>query len=218
VPEGTLTVNSRNYGAWSLRGWLMCRFAGVDVEISMIDPNDQSSRDELLLMSPSFLVPCLTIDGLEIWDTLAIGEYLNERNPESGLLPADPAARALCRSISGEMHSGFASLRSAMPMNMKAHHIEFKVFTGARADIDRIEEIWRLCLDRWGGPFLFGDRPTMADAMYAPVCSRLHTYSVQTHTECAAYVDHVLGLTELVDWTNAARCEPDEILELEAEF
>jgi glutathione S-transferase len=196
----------------------MCRFAGVDVEISMIDPHDQSSRDELLLMSPSFLVPCLTIDGLEIWDTLAIGEYLNERNPDSGLLPADAADRALCRSVCGEMHSGFASLRSAMPMNMKARHIDFKIFTGARADIDRIEEIWRLCLERSGGPFLFGDRPTMADAMYAPVCSRLHTYSVKPHAACAGYVDHMLGLSDLVDWTNAARSEPDEILELEAEF
>jgi glutathione S-transferase len=196
----------------------MCRFAGVDVEISMIDPNDQSSRDELLLMSPSFLVPCLSIDGLEIWDTLAIGEYLNERNPDSGLLPADAAGRALCRSVCGEMHSGFASLRSAMPMNMKARHIDFKIFTGARADIDRIEEIWRLCLERSGGPFLFGDRPTMADAMYAPVCSRLHTYSVEPHAACAGYVDHMLGLSDLVDWTNAARSEPDEILELEAEF
>jgi glutathione S-transferase len=196
----------------------MCRFAGVDVEISMIDPHDQSSRDELLLMSPSFLVPCLTIDGLEIWDTLAIGEYLNERNTDSGLLPSEPAARALCRSISGEMHSGFASLRSAMPMNMKAHHVDFKVFAGARADIDRIEEIWRNCLDRSGGPFLFGDRPTMADAMYAPVCSRLHTYSVEPTIDCTGYVEHMLALSDLVDWTNAARSEPDEILELEAEF
>jgi len=196
----------------------MCRFAGVDVEISMIDPHDQSSRDELLLMSPSFLVPCLTIDGLEIWDTLAIGEYLNERSPDSGLLPSDRALRAHCRSISGEMHSGFASLRSAMPMNMKARHIDFKIFTGARADIDRIEEIWRTCLERSGGPFLFGEKPSMADAMYAPVCSRLHTYSVETDGACPGYVDHMLGLADLVDWTNAARSEPDEILELEAEF
>ena len=89
-----------------------------------------SQRDELLLMSPSFLVPCLTVDELEIWDTLAIGEYLAERFPEAGLLPTDPASRALCRSVSGEMHSGFASLRSAMPMNVKARYEEFKVFSG----------------------------------------------------------------------------------------
>ena len=218
MPSATLSINSRNYGAWSLRGWLMCRFAGLDFDVDEHSADEPGQRDELLLMSPSFLVPCLSVDGLEIWDTLAIGEYLAEQFPEAGLLPSDPAARAVCRSVSGEMHSGFAALRSAMPMNMKARHIDFKIFTGARADIDRIEEIWRTCLERSGGPFLFGEKPSMADAMCAPVCSRLHTYSVETDGACAGYVDHMLGLADLVDWTNAARSEPDEILELEAEF
>jgi glutathione S-transferase len=196
----------------------MCRFAGLDVHVEMVDPTDRSSRDELLLMSPSFLVPCLTIDGLEVWDTLAIGEFLAERFPESGLLPTEPGARARCRSVSGEMHSGFASLRSALPMNLKARHRDFKVFTGARADIDRIQQLWRECLAQSGGPFLFGATPTMADAMYAPVCTRLATYDVAPHPECAGYVDHILGLPELVEWTTAAKEEADDILELDAEF
>jgi glutathione S-transferase len=218
MPGTTLTINSHNYGAWSLRGWLLCRFAGLDFDLEVRDSTDPSTRDELLLMSPSFLVPCLTVDDLEIWDTLAIGEYLSERSPDAGLLPDDRAARARCRSVSGEMHSGFASLRSAMPMNIKARHHDFKVFSGARADIDRIEVIWAVCLEAHGGPFLFGDRPGLADAMYAPVCTRLVTYDVEVSARSASYRDRILALPELEEWTSAALAEPDEIVELDAEF
>lgn len=218
MSSATLTINSRNYGAWSLRGWLMCRFSGLDFVVEETDANDPSQRDELLLMSPSFLVPCLSVDGLEIWDTLAIAEYLAERFPEAGLLPTDPAARALCRSVSGEMHSGFAALRSAMPMNVKARFDEFKVFSGAQADIDRICAVWSRCLGSQPGPFLFGERPTIADAMYAPVCSRLTTYGVELDPTSRSYVSAVLALPEMVEWVEAAQAEPDEIIELDAEF
>lgn len=218
MSSATLTINSRNYGAWSLRGWLMCRFSGLDFVVEETDANDPSQRDELLLMSPSFLVPCLLVDGFEIWDTLAIAEYLAERFPDAGLLPTDLAARALCRSVSGEMHSGFAALRSAMPMNVKARFQEFKVFSGAQADIDRICAVWARCLGSQPGPFLFGERPTIADAMYAPVCSRLMTYGVELDPTSRAYVSAVLGLPEMVEWVEAARAEPDEIIELDAEF
>lgn len=213
-----LTINSRNYGAWSLRGWLMCRFSGLEFEVEERGADDPSQRDELLLMSPSFLVPCLTIDGIEIWDTLAIGEFLAERFPERGLLPADYTARARCRSVSGEMHSGFAALRSAMPMNVKARHHDFKVFSGAQADIDRVCQVWHECLTRQPGPFLFGDRPTMADAMYAPVCSRFTTYDVALDPTSRAYVATMLALPEMAEWTRSAEAEPDEIVELDAEF
>ena len=218
MSSATLTINSRNYGAWSLRGWLMCRFSGLDFRVEETDANDPSQRDELLLMSPSFLVPCLTVDGLEIWDTLAIGEYLAERFPEAGLLPTDPAARALCRSVSGEMHSGFAALRSAMPMNIKGRFEDFKVFSGAQADIARICAVWARCLGSQPGPFLFGERPTMADAMYAPVCSRLTTYGVDLDPTSRSYVSAVLALPEMVEWVAGAQAEPDEIIELDAEF
>ncbi len=218
MPTATLTINSRNYGAWSLRGWLLCRFAGLEFEVDERSALDPGQRDELLLMSPSFLIPCLSIDGLEIWDTLAIGEYLAETRPESGLLPTDPASRALCRSVSGEMHSGFASLRSALPLNVKARHHGFKVFSGARADIDRICQVWSHCLARQPGRFLFGDSPTMADAMYAPVCSRLTTYGVELDSISTTYVATVMGLPEMLEWSDAAAAEPDEISELDAEF
>jgi glutathione S-transferase len=116
------------------------------------------------------------------------------------------------------MHSGFASLRSAMPMNVKARHEDFKVFSGAQADIDRICEVWRNCLSNQPGVFLFGERPTMADAMYAPVCSRLMTYGVDVDPTCSAYVAAVVALPEYGEWVEGARAEPDEIIELDAEF
>src|SRR5215813_12572755 len=129
MAEATLTIASKNYGAWSLRGWLLCKFAGLDVEEKSIPSDDPSTRAELLLLSPSFLVPCLTINGIKVWDTLAIAETLNEMRPEAGLLPDERVARSHCRSICGEMHSGFSNLRSALPMNLKAHHPGFRVWS-----------------------------------------------------------------------------------------
>src|SRR5437764_3095519 len=174
-----LTISSKNYSSWSLRGWLLCRMAGLDFVEEVVPADDPANRAELLLLSPSILVPCLTHDGTRIWDTLAIAEYLNELRPKAGLLPAERPARAHCRSICGEMHSGFANLRSALPMNLKARHDRFKVWAGAQADIDRVTTIWRECLKRYGGPYLFGTKPTIADAMYAPVCTRFATYDVK---------------------------------------
>src|SRR3954463_8177247 len=115
MTEATLSINSRNYGSWSLRGWLLCRMAGLDCAVEMSGLDDPSSRAELLLLSPSFLGPCLTHEGIKVWDTLAIAEYLNELKPDAGLLPESRAARAHCRSICGEMHSGFSNpaLRAA---------------------------------------------------------------------------------------------------------
>jgi glutathione S-transferase len=116
------------------------------------------------------------------------------------------------------MHAGFANLRSALPMNLKVRHPGFRVVTGAQADIDRIATIWRDCLTAHGGPFLFGATPTAADAMYAPVCARFRTYDVALDAACAAYGDTVLALDAMVEWTEAARAEPDVIEELDIEF
>src|ERR1700693_155324 len=112
--KATLTIASKNYGSWSRRGWRLCKLAGLDFDEQVVASDDPSARGELLLLSPSFLVPCLTHDGVKIWDTLAIGEYLSETLPDSGLLPVHKAARAHCRSICGEMHSGFTNMRSAL--------------------------------------------------------------------------------------------------------
>ncbi|MBS7544624.1 glutathione S-transferase [Ancylobacter oerskovii] len=217
-PQTTLTISSKNYSSWSLRGFLLCRLAGLDFAEARVSADDPSIRAELLLQSSSFLVPRLDHDGLRIWDTLAIGEYLHEIAPEAGLLPKDRAARAHCRSICGEMHSGFANLRSALPMNVKAHHPGFKVWTGALADIARIVAIWNECLRAYGGPYLFGAASTMADAMYAPVCSRFMTYDVPLDPLSAGYRDTMLAFPAMREWSAAARVEPDEMEELDVEF
>jgi len=218
MARATLTINSKNYGSWSLRGWLLCKMAGLEFEERMLSSDDPSIRAELLLLSPSFLVPRLTIGAIKVWDTLAIAEYLNEIYPQSGLLPRDTADRARCRSVSGEMHSGFSNLRSALPMNIKGHYPGFKVWAGAQADIDRIITIWRECLAASGGPFLFGASPSMADAMYAPVCTRFLTYDVTLDSDCAAYCRAVMELDAMRDWIEGAKTEPDELEELDVEF
>jgi glutathione S-transferase len=218
VRPATLTISSRNYSSWSLRGWLMARFAGLAFDEVMVPPDDADAKQEILLLSPSILVPCLTHDGVKVWDTLAIGEYLNELHPDSGLLPADRVARAHCRAICGEMHSGFASLRSALPMNLKADFPGHKVWARAQADIERIATIWRDCLARYGGPFLFGAQRTLADAMYAPVATRFRTYHVAVDAVANRYCTTIMQMPEMVEWVAAARREPDDIDELEMEF
>ncbi len=213
-----LTINSKNYGSWSLRGWLLCKMSGLAFEEEMLSSDDPTIRAELLLLSPSFLVPCLTHDGIKVWDTLAIGEYLNEIMPDAGLLPATRAARAHCRAICGEMHSGFSNLRSALPMNIKGHFPGFKVWAGAAANVERVIAIWRQCLANSKGPFLFGKEPCMADAMYAPVCTRFLTYDVKLDSECAAYCRTIMNLPYMQDWVAAAKAEHEEVLELNVEF
>jgi glutathione S-transferase len=218
MAEASLTISSKNYSSWSLRGWLLCKMAGLDVEEKIASMDDPSTRAELLLLSPSFLVPRLDHGSVKVWDTLAIGEYLHELKPEAGLLPADPVARAHCRAVCGEMHSGFANLRSALPMNLKVKHPGFKVWAGAQADIERVTTIWKECLQRYGGPYLFGATPTTADAMYAPVCTRFATYDVKLDAVSAAYRDQMLRFPAMLEWANAARTEPEEVEELDVEF
>ncbi len=132
MARATLTITSKNYSSWSLRGWLLVRFAGLDFEERIVPADDPAIRAELLLLSSSILVPCLEHDGITVWDTLAIGEYLNDVRPAAGLLPADLGKRTRCRSICGEMHSGFTALRSSLPMNLKAHFPGFKIWSRAR--------------------------------------------------------------------------------------
>ncbi len=218
MAKAVLTISSRNYSSWSLRGWLLCRMAGLSFKEEMLSSTDPHARAELLLLSPSFLVPCLVNNGVKVWDTLALAEYLNETFPAAGLLPKDAAARAHCRAISGEMHSGFTNLRSALPMNLKARYPGFKVWAGAQADIDRIAAIWQECLAKHGGPYLFGARPGVADAMYAPVTTRFQTYDVTLDRVCSDYCETILNLPDMLEWIEAAKEEPEAVEELEAEF
>ena len=215
--RAALTISSKNYSSWSMRGWLLARMSGLEFEEVLVPPEDSAARAELLLLSPSILVPCLTHEGVRIWDTLAIGEYLHELAPQAGILPAERTARARCRSVCGVMHSGFSALRSALPMNLKASFPGFKVWTRAQADIERIAELWRECLATYGGPYLFG-RLSMADAMYAPVVTRFVTYDVKLDPTCAAYAKTILEWPDVAQWHADAAREPIAIDELEVEF
>lgn len=217
MEHATLTISSKNYASWSMRAWLMCRMAGLAVKEELMSIDDPDNRAELLLLSPSVRVPRLTHDGISVWNTMAIGAYLEEVFPKAGLLPKEKIARNHCRAICGEFHSGFYNLRSAMPMNLKAHYPGFKVFTGARPDVERVQEIWRECTESYGGPFLFGAL-SMADAVFAPVCTRFVTYDVPLPAPAAAYCDHIMAWPLLREWIDAALAEPEEIGELDVEF
>src|SRR6201998_222757 len=218
MAKATLTCSSKNYSSWSLRGWLLTKFSGLPFDEITTSPDDVSARAEILLLSPTILVPCLRHDGATVWDTLAIAEYLNETMPDAGLLPADRIERAHCRAICGEIHSGFTTLRASLPVNLKGHFPGFKIWTRAQADIDRVCAIWRECLDRSGGPYLFGAARTMADAMYAPVVTRFRTYDVALPARLEAYAELIMSMPEMAEWIAAAKAEPEEIEELEVEY
>jgi glutathione S-transferase len=217
-PAATLTLSSKNYSSWSLRGWLLTRFAGLAFQEVMVSPDDADARKELLLLAPSIRVPCLRHEGVTVWNTLAIAEYLAESFPKARLWPADRVARAHARAVCGEMNSGFANLRSSLPMNLKGHFPRHKIWAGARPDIERIVEIWTECLATYGGPFLFGAQRTAADAIFAPVTTRFVTYDVALPAACAGYCKTIMGLPELKEWIAAARLEPDEIEQLDMDF
>ena len=218
MAAATLLISSKNYSSWSLRGFLLTRLSGIAFEERAVDPNDPATKAELLLQSSSIRVPCLMHDGIEVWDTLAIAEYLCELRPEAQMLPADRAARARCRAIAGEMHSGFAALRSALPVNLKSTKPNFVVWSAAQADIDWVLKIWHECFECWKGPYLFGKKLTMADAMYAPVCTRFRTYCVKLDPAADAYCERIMNLPTMLEWIEAAKLEPEEMPELDAEF
>lgn len=209
MSEYRLIIGSKNYSSWSLRGWLSLRQAGVSFEEVLV-PFHTEERGELIREhSPSGLVPVLLDGDLLINDSLAIAEYLAERHPEAGLWPEDTTARAIARSAAAEMHSGFGALRSALPMNFRLVREGPALSTEVQADIERIETVWRNCRDRFAedGPFLFGAFCT-ADAMYAPVVSRLRTYSVDVAEDSRAYMDAVWSHPWMIEWGEAGAAEP----------
>ena len=207
--EFTLVVGNNNYSSWSLRGFLACRLAGVPFDELLVRLSEPGTRDELLKHSPAGKVPVLKHGDRTIWDSLAIIEYLAEIRPEAGLWPADQAARAHARSITAEMHSGFAALRARMPMNLRKSLPGKGRGRDVALDIERILAIWTDCRARYGawGPFLFGPF-TAADVMYAPVATRFRTYVVELDHVAQAYVDAVLNRPDYLEWHEAALEEP----------
>jgi glutathione S-transferase len=216
-----LILGNKTYSSWSLRGWLAVRLAGLEVEEVVIFLHKPETRAEILKYNAAGKVPALVVGdgpagGEPIWDSLAIGEYLAERFPEKQLWPADAAARRLARCVVAEMHSGFAALRGALPMDLKSHFPSHKVDAGVQADIDRVQAIWRDCRGRFGqggdrgGDFLFG-KPSLADAFYAPVATRFRTYDVKLDDVAEAYCAAVEAWPLMRAWTAAAAAETEVI-------
>jgi glutathione S-transferase len=204
----TLVVGTKNYSSWSLRPYLALAHTGQPFQEVVIHLGEPDSTQKILQYSPSGRVPLLKHGELSIWDSLAICEYLAETFPEARLWPEDKAARAVARSVTAEMHSGFAALRQHMNMNIRARKPGQGRGPGVAEDIARIQAIWNECRARFGkgGPFLFGAF-SIADAFYAPVVTRFVTYDVTLDAVGAAYRDAVLALPSFQKWLEAAQHE-----------
>lgn len=203
-----LVVGNKNYSSWSLRAWLAMKVLDIPFEEQRIPLYGPESKAELLKHNPAGKVPCLVDGALAVWDSLAILEYLAERWP--AMWPAEAAPRARARSISAEMHSGFAHLRQHMSMNIR-RRIPGKGRTPeVLAEIARIVQIW----SEARSPFLFGAF-CAADAMYAPVVLRFRTYAVALPPACRAYADAVLALPALQEWMRAAERETETLPQFE---
>lgn len=205
-----LIVGNYNYSSWSLRAWLAARSSGLPCEVIRIALYQPDSKAQLLQHSPWGRVPCLDDDGLIVWDSLAICEYLAEKLP--ALWPADAAARAVARSVSAEMHSSFRDLRMNMPMNIRKDYAGMGRTPEVLADIARITAIWNDCRARFGaeGPYLFGCW-SIADCMYAPVAFRFATYGVQPEGAAGTYLQAVLVHPMLQEWRALALQESEHI-------
>ncbi|HUT48248.1 MAG TPA: glutathione S-transferase family protein [Alphaproteobacteria bacterium] len=208
MTKATLYLGNKNYSSWSLRGWLAAMMSGIDFDEVVIPLGEPETSETIRKYSPSGRVPVLHHDGLVVWDSLAIGEYLAGAVGRQ-LWPDEPQARAVARAVAAEMHSGFAALRGELPMNVRRRYTEHQISAEAQADINRVTSIWRDCRTRFGedGPFLFGQL-SLADAMFAPVVSRFRTYAVDLEGSAAEYAAAILDLPEMKSWSQDARNEP----------
>lgn len=207
-----LVIGNKNYSSWSLRPWLAMRHLGIEFEEVLIPLDHEDTKAKILSHSPAGKVPVLKDGDAVVWESLAILDYLADRFPEHRLWPSDPAARACARSVAAEMHSGFRELRSALPMNLRKRFAYRDRGEAVTKDALRILDIWRDARTRFGagGSFLFGAF-SAADAMYAPVVTRFHTYSVPTDPVTQAYMDTILTLPAFLEW-RAAGIEEEWIL------
>lgn len=210
MPNPILVIGNKAYSSWSLRPWLLLRQAGIGFDEIRLSLYEDGAKQKILQYSATGRVPVLKDGDLTIWDSLAICEYLAEEYPEKRLWPPETAARAHARSISAEMHSGFSNLRSQMPMNVRREIPGRAKTPEVLAEVARIETIWNDCRGRHGarGPFLFGAF-SIADAMYAPVVSRLRTYGVTIAGEAGEYAASILALPAMQEWIAGAHAETE---------
>lgn len=202
-----LVIGNKNYSSWSMRPWLALRASNVPFEEAFIPLyTGEADKARILAFSGAGKVPILVDGEVTVWDSLAIIEYVAERFPEKKLWPEAPAVRAHARSISAEMHSGFAALRNECGMNLRRPVRAIALSDEARANISRVQEIWTECRARYGGPFLFGAF-SAADAMFAPVVHRFRTYAIPVTPEAQAYMDTMMALAAFREWTDGALAE-----------
>jgi glutathione S-transferase len=213
-----LYIGNKNYSSWSLRAWLLLKQAGIpfeEVKLRLDTEPASEFKHRLEGVSPAGRVPVLVDEGFAVWDTLAIAEYVAEKYPGKHLWPQAPLARARARSLCAEMHSGFSALRNHCGMNIEVSMPEIgqRVLAeqpGVASDLARIQQMWEQQLREQGGPFLFGAF-TIADAFYAPVCSRIRTYALPVSAPAQAYVERILALPAMQAWTQEALAEHDFI-------
>jgi len=206
----TLVIGTKQWSSWSLRPWIAMKQAGLPFQEVVIPLRQPDTRARILEYSPSAKVPVLIDGAIVVWESLAILDHLADRFPTRGLWPAEPAARGHARAISAEMHCGFAALRRELSMDVSAELPTPDLSDDAKADVARVQAIWREARQRFGGagPFLFG-RFTNADAMFAPVAARFRTYGIELDPACREYADAVLNLPAMIAWYRQAEAEPE---------
>jgi glutathione S-transferase len=214
-----LVIANKNYSSWSFRPWIALKVAGIPFEETVISLDAPDFTQRVTPVSGTGKVPALADGAVHVWESLAILEYLAEKFPQAGLWPSDPAARAHARAIASEMHAGFVPLRKHCPMNMWRPVKKRELSAEVAANVRRIDAMWSDCRKRFGagGPFLFG-RFTAADAMYAPVVSRFHTYAIDVGEVSRAYMQAVMALPAWTEWRAAALKEPWVLAEDEPDW
>ena len=205
----TLVIGNKNYSSWSFRPWIAMKVAGIAFDEVLVSLYAQGSREKILGYSPAGKVPTLVDGDIKVWESLSILEYLADKFPDKKLWPQTAAARAYARSIASEMHAGFVPLRQACPMNMRRPVKSLALQPEASADVARIDAMWTECRGRFGngGQFLFGAFGA-ADAMYAPVVSRFHTYGVTVGGAAREYMTAMMALPAWKEWATAGIKEP----------
>lgn len=213
---GTLIIGNKNYSSWSMRPWVLLKEKGIPFNEQRIPLHTDISKTSILKISPSGKVPAFVDDdGMVLWDSLAICEYIAERYPDKGCWPADTKQRALARSVSNEMHSGFQTIRTTLFMNCRMQMVYKDISPKLQVELDRVRQIWRDCRSKTpDGPFLFG-KFSIADAMYAPMTIRFHTYGIETGQLERDYINTILSLDAVKQWMEQGKAETEVLAQYE---
>lgn len=211
-----LVIGNKNYSSWSMRPWVLMTHFGIPFEEIRIPLYTPAWKEQIRTVSPTGKVPCLLDGAITVWDSLAIAETLNERHPRLGLYPEDPAWRAMARSVSAEMHSGFSTIRTQMSMNIKLSVVHAMASEVLRAEVRRVQDVFAACLAKSGGPYLFGEF-SIADAMYAPVVMRFQSYGVPLDKPGEAYRATIMRNPAVSRWISDALAETEVIPDYEVE-